>query len=140
MTGESEYAFLHLLVRDVAYSQIPRARRAEKHRLAGEWIEKLGRPDDHAEMLAHHYSSALELARAAGADTAALEGPARLALHEAGDRAYALASWQAARGPCSSQRAHAPQTDSTSSTRRLRSASSPWRDRMSPKKVGGGPS
>ena len=97
VTGESEYAFLHLLVRDVAYSQIPRARRAEKHRLAGEWIERLGRPDDHAEMLAHHYSSALELARAAGADTAELEEPARRAFHEAGDHAYALGSYQAAR-------------------------------------------
>ena len=97
VAGESEYAFRHLLVRDVAYSQIPRARRAEKHRLAGEWIERLGRPEDHAEMLAHHYSSALELARAAGADTSALEEPARLALREAGDRAYALGAYQTAR-------------------------------------------
>ncbi len=30
---------------------------------AAEWIESLGRPDDHAEMLAHHYVSALEFAR-----------------------------------------------------------------------------
>jgi len=94
---ESEYVFGHLLVRDVAYSQIPRARRAEKHRLAGEWIERLGRSEDHAEMLAHHYSTALELARAAGADTAAFEGPARRALQEAGDRAYALSAYQTAR-------------------------------------------
>ena len=97
VAGESEYAFRHLLVRDVAYSQIPRARRAEKHRLAGEWIERLGRPEDHAEMLAHHYSSALELARAAGADTSALEEPARRALHEAGDRAFALGAYATAR-------------------------------------------
>ena len=97
VAGESEYAFGHLLVRDVAYSQIPRARRAEKHRLAAEWIEHLGRPDDHAEMLAHHYSSALELARAAGADTAALEEPAGRALREAGDRAYSLGAYQSAR-------------------------------------------
>ena len=98
VAAETEYAFGHLLVQDVAYSQIPRARRAEKHRLAGEWIERLGRPEDHAEMLAHHYSSALELARAAGADTTALEEPARRALHEAGDRAYALGAYQTARG------------------------------------------
>jgi tetratricopeptide (TPR) repeat protein len=97
VAGESEYAFGHVLVRDVAYSQIPRARRAEKHRLAGDWIERLGRPEDHAEMLAYHYSSALELTRAAGNDTAGLEGPARRALHEAGDRAYALGSYAAAR-------------------------------------------
>jgi class 3 adenylate cyclase/tetratricopeptide (TPR) repeat protein len=97
VAGESEYAFRHLLVRDVAYSQIPRARRAEKHRLAGEWIERLGRPEDHAEMLAHHYSSALELAGAAGADTSALEEPARRALREAGDRAFALGAYGTAR-------------------------------------------
>ena len=97
VAGESEYAFSHLLVRDVAYSQIPRARRAEKHRLAGDWIERLGRSEDHAEMLAHHYSTALELARAAGADTTAFEEPARRALHEAGDRAYTLAAYQSAR-------------------------------------------
>jgi class 3 adenylate cyclase/tetratricopeptide (TPR) repeat protein len=97
VAGESEYAFRHLLVRDVAYGQIPRARRAEKHRLAGEWIEKLGRHEDHAEMLAHHYSSALDLARAAGADTESLERSARIALADAGDRAYALAAFPAAR-------------------------------------------
>jgi class 3 adenylate cyclase/tetratricopeptide (TPR) repeat protein len=97
VAGENEYAFRHLLVRDVAYSQIPRARRAEKHRLAGEWIERLGRTEDQAEMLAYHYSNALELARAAGADTAAFEEQARRALKEAGDRAYALAAYQTAR-------------------------------------------
>ena len=30
---------------------------------AAEWIESLGRTEDHAEMLAHHYASALEYAR-----------------------------------------------------------------------------
>jgi class 3 adenylate cyclase/tetratricopeptide (TPR) repeat protein len=98
VAGENEYAFRHLLVRDVAYSQIPRARRAEKHRLAAEWIEGLGRPEDNAEMLAHHYSNALELARAAGADTGALSDSARVALREAGDRAYTLGAYTAARG------------------------------------------
>jgi class 3 adenylate cyclase/tetratricopeptide (TPR) repeat protein len=94
---ENEYAFGHLLVRDVAYSQIPRGPRAEKHRLAAEWIAGLGRPDEHAEMLAHHYSSALELARAAGADISSLAERARFALREAGDRAFALGAYPAAR-------------------------------------------
>jgi class 3 adenylate cyclase/tetratricopeptide (TPR) repeat protein len=98
VAAESQYAFRHVLVRDVAYSQIPRARRAEKHRLAAEWIEGLGRPEDHAEMLAHHYSNALELAQAAGAETHALSERARLALREAGDRAEALGAYPAARG------------------------------------------
>jgi class 3 adenylate cyclase/tetratricopeptide (TPR) repeat protein len=94
---ETEYAFGHLVVLDVAYGQIPRAPRAEKHRRAAEWIEALGRPEDHAEMLAHHYLTALELARAAGAETAALTEPARLALREAGDRAHRLSAYPAAK-------------------------------------------
>jgi class 3 adenylate cyclase/tetratricopeptide (TPR) repeat protein len=94
--GESEFAFAHALVRDVAYGQIARADRAEKHRHTAEWIESLGRPEDHAEMLAHHWSSALELARAAGQDTSALEVPTRLALRAAGDRAYAVNAYPSA--------------------------------------------
>jgi class 3 adenylate cyclase/tetratricopeptide (TPR) repeat protein len=88
--GETEYAFHHGLVREVSYGAIPRAERAEKHRLAGLWIESLGRADDHAEMLAHHYATALELAGAAGAETTWLEERARRALRRAGDRAMAL--------------------------------------------------
>jgi class 3 adenylate cyclase/tetratricopeptide (TPR) repeat protein len=94
--GEAEYAFRHLLVRDVAYGQIPRAARAEQHRLAAEWVESLGRHEDHAEMLAHHYVSALELARAAGQEASRLEAAARRALREAGDRARALHAYGAA--------------------------------------------
>ena len=37
--GEEEFAFWHALVRDVAYQQIPRARRANKHVAAATWIE-----------------------------------------------------------------------------------------------------
>jgi class 3 adenylate cyclase/tetratricopeptide (TPR) repeat protein len=88
--GETEFSFKHLLVRDVAYGQIPRAERAEKHRRAAEWIESLGRPEDHAEMVAHHYASALELARASGRDIASISNRARGALRDAGDRAAAL--------------------------------------------------
>ncbi len=62
IAGDTEYTFLHVLVREVAYGQIPRAARAEKHRLAAEWIESLGRPEDHAEMLVYHYGEALALA------------------------------------------------------------------------------
>jgi tetratricopeptide (TPR) repeat protein len=94
---EGQYVFSHLLVGDVAYSQIPRAARSEKHQRAAEWIESLGRPEDHAEMLAHHYLAALELDRAAGVDTAELATRARLRLREAGDRAQALAAFPAAR-------------------------------------------
>jgi class 3 adenylate cyclase/tetratricopeptide (TPR) repeat protein len=98
VAGDTQYTFLHVLVRDVAYGQIPRAARAEKHLRAAEWIESLGRSEDHGELLAHHYTSALELAEAAGValpeDVAAC---AARALGEAGDRALALNAFGAAR-------------------------------------------
>jgi hypothetical protein len=88
--GETEFAFKHALVRDVAYGQIPRVERSRKHLRAAQWIESLGRPEDHAEMVAHHYANALELARAAGRDDGALVDRARAALRDAGDRAMTL--------------------------------------------------
>jgi class 3 adenylate cyclase len=96
--GDSEYAFRHLLVRDVAYSQIPRADRAEKHLLAARWIEQLGRREDHAEMLAHHYLQALELTAVSGGSATAFADAARAALSDAGDRAFALNAYATASG------------------------------------------
>lgn len=96
VAGESEYAFRHVLVRDVAYGAIPRAGRAERHRAAAEWIEALGRPEDHADLLAHHYLSALELARAAGVDSGVIADAAAGALVRAGDRASSLNAFSSA--------------------------------------------
>jgi predicted ATPase/class 3 adenylate cyclase len=94
VANESEYAFRHVLVRDVAYAQIPRAGRADKHRLTAEWIESLGagRAEDRAEMLAHHFAAALEFARASGQATGELETRARFAFRDAGERALALSA------------------------------------------------
>ena len=61
--SEAEYSFLHVLMRDVAYGEIPRAQRAEKHRRAAGWLTSFGRAEDDAEMVAHHYQSAVELRR-----------------------------------------------------------------------------
>jgi class 3 adenylate cyclase/tetratricopeptide (TPR) repeat protein len=93
---EGEWAFAHMLLRDVAYGQIPRGDRAQKHRQTAEWIESLGRPEDYAELLAHHWSSALKLAQAAGQHVDDLATPTRLALRAAGDRAYAVNAYPAA--------------------------------------------
>ena len=90
VAGEIEFSFRHALMRDVAYEQIPRAQRAEKHLRTAEWIESLGRPDDHAEMLAHHHGAALEYARATGGDGSALADRARAAFRDAGERSFAL--------------------------------------------------
>jgi class 3 adenylate cyclase/tetratricopeptide (TPR) repeat protein len=93
MEGEDEYAFWHVLIRDVCYGQIPRAARAARHQAAARWIvEKAGeRADDLADVLAHHYQAALELTRAAGrADTGELETQALYYLALAGERALRL--------------------------------------------------
>jgi tetratricopeptide (TPR) repeat protein len=96
VAGESEYAFRHILFRDVAYSQIPRSVRAEKHHRAAAWIEALGRSEDHAEMLAHHHLRALELARDTGESTTGLVAQARASLVQAGDRAFSVNAFEAA--------------------------------------------
>jgi class 3 adenylate cyclase/tetratricopeptide (TPR) repeat protein len=92
--GEAEYAFWHVLTRDVAYAQIPRAARAARHVAAAHWIESIApdRVDDMADLLAHHYVTALELAQAAGqTDQAAeLHAPALRFLTVAGSRALGL--------------------------------------------------
>src|SRR5436190_14316756 len=95
---ETQYAFLHALVRDVAYGQIPRAERADKHRRAAEWLSSLAgdRAEDHAEMLAHHYREALTLAEAAGMGTSSLQEPARRAFVEGAQRAVSLNAGAAA--------------------------------------------
>ena len=109
--GQSELAFAHALMRDVAYGQIPRADRASRHRSVAEWIESLGRPEDHAEMRAYHWRSALDLARASGADTGDLIERARLSLRDAGDRAFALNSYAAAAAQYEDALALWPQDD-----------------------------
>jgi class 3 adenylate cyclase/tetratricopeptide (TPR) repeat protein len=98
IAGETQYAFLHALVRDVAYGQIPRSDRLDKHRRVAEWIASLAgdRTEDHAEMLAHHYREALSLAEAAGLDPAALREPARKAFVEGAQRAFSLNAGAAA--------------------------------------------
>ncbi len=79
VAGQREYVFWHALVRDVAYGQIPRADRIHRHVAAAEWIDEMAgdRAGDHAEILAHHYLSAMELAEATAAvDSAPLRNRA----------------------------------------------------------------
>jgi len=94
VAGQEEYEFLHVLVRDVAYGQIPRRDRIVKHRLTATWIERLAedRPTAHAELAAHHYVEALELARRLGDDSVIpdLQPRAVAALGLAGDGASTL--------------------------------------------------
>jgi tetratricopeptide (TPR) repeat protein len=92
VAGDVEYAFAHELLREVAYEEIPRATRAERHRGAAEWIDSLGRPEDHAELLAYHYLAALADERTVGVDASTLVERAEQALHSAGLRAIRLSA------------------------------------------------
>jgi class 3 adenylate cyclase/tetratricopeptide (TPR) repeat protein len=92
--GEAEYAFWHILARDVAYGQLPRTSRVSRHVAAARWIESKAaeRVEDLADVLAYHYATALQLARAAGqAELASeLEAPSLKFLTLAGERALGL--------------------------------------------------
>jgi tetratricopeptide (TPR) repeat protein len=94
--GDTQFQFAHVLLRDVAYEQIPRSERGRLHLRAARWIEGLGRREDAAEMLAHHYTLALEYPTQDGDDRSDLTTAARRAITDAGDRTYALHSYEAA--------------------------------------------
>jgi class 3 adenylate cyclase len=60
MAGEREYAIKHALTREVAYSTLPKARRARLHATFAEWLVAFaeGR-DELAALVAHHYAEAV---------------------------------------------------------------------------------
>ena len=65
LAGEREYAFKHVLIRDVAYSTLPKAVRARRHAEVGEFIA--ARAADRSEgvvaMVAEHYARAADARR-----------------------------------------------------------------------------
>jgi class 3 adenylate cyclase len=64
ISGQAEYIFKHVLIRDVAYESLPRRERGRAHREAAAWIEETTgeRAAELAELLAHHYETALSFA------------------------------------------------------------------------------
>jgi class 3 adenylate cyclase/tetratricopeptide (TPR) repeat protein len=64
VSGEDEYAFTHILVRDVAYGQIPKGRRAQLHVRFSDWVTILpGSADEFVEIVAWHLEQACRLSR-----------------------------------------------------------------------------
>jgi class 3 adenylate cyclase/tetratricopeptide (TPR) repeat protein len=65
---EAAYGFSHALIREVAYSRLPRLERARRHLSAGRAIEERAgtRASEHADLLARHFATSFELASAAG--------------------------------------------------------------------------
>ena len=93
--GATQHAFVHTLVRDAVYGQLPRPERVDRHVRVARWIESFpeDRREDRAELLAHHYLEAIELARSAGLDVSDLEPQGGEALREAGLRAFAIGAF-----------------------------------------------
>ena len=59
---EPEYTMKHALTRDVVYASIPKARRGHLHAALADWLEEReGTSDEHASLLAYHYSAAAKL-------------------------------------------------------------------------------
>jgi class 3 adenylate cyclase/tetratricopeptide (TPR) repeat protein len=98
VSGATQHAFVHGLVRDAVYAQLPRPDRVERHVRVARWIESLpaDRREDRSELLAHHYVEAIRLARSAGIDAPDLQPAAAAALREAGVRAFAIGAYPAA--------------------------------------------
>ena len=103
LAGEHEYAFKHVLIRDVAYSTLPKSVRARRHAEVGEFIEtrSADRSEGVVAMVADHYGRAAALGSDAGLEDAELDriaGKAREALESAGDSAAGIYSNQEALG------------------------------------------
>jgi tetratricopeptide (TPR) repeat protein len=98
VAGATQHSFVHSLVRDAVYAQLPRPERIDRHVRVARWIESLpdDRREDRAELLAHHYVEAIELSRSAGLDSAELVPAAAAALRESGLRALAIGAYLAA--------------------------------------------
>jgi class 3 adenylate cyclase/tetratricopeptide (TPR) repeat protein len=96
LRGQAEYVFWHLLVRDAAYGQIPRASRATKHLACARWLTDVvgERAPDFAEEIAFHYGEVLDPRGvplpADVDDVASIRGEAATAFMLAGERALRL--------------------------------------------------
>jgi class 3 adenylate cyclase len=100
VAGEHEFAFRHVLVRDAAYSRIPRSVRVVQHRRCADWMDAFSRERgaDLSELRAHHRTTAYELAAVLGADLEPYAAPAREALTAAAEHALRLHAVSAAHG------------------------------------------
>ena len=96
VAGDHEFSFKHALVRDVAYSTLPKALRARQHEQVAEMIEQRVGPNREsvAAVLADHRGRAAELSEASvGGDALAeIRAKAARAYAEAGDVASSLHS------------------------------------------------
>lgn len=100
LSGEVEYAFRHVLIRDVAYEMVPKGERVARHVGVAAWAEQrfAERLDDAVDVIAWHYGTALEyeafMPSAAAEQLAALRAKTLEYARRAGARAARL--WELA--------------------------------------------
>src|SRR5436309_2567940 len=99
LAGEPEFAFNHALIREVAYSTLPKAARSDHHRRLATWLQE--RAVDHGEefleILAHHREHAWRYRFETGERADDLARDAIDALRRAASRATALGTLPEAR-------------------------------------------
>jgi len=97
ISGDAAFRFKHGLIRDVAYSGMSKAQRAEEHQAFAAWVAERAR-DELAEIRAHHLDQAAELlAELDGTVPEDLAHSAADALEEAGRRALRRGALRVAR-------------------------------------------
>jgi class 3 adenylate cyclase/tetratricopeptide (TPR) repeat protein len=79
LEGDTEFAFRHMLIREVAYGTLPRATRRERHARVAQYVEDLvaGATQTLSSILAHHWREAGEPRRAVPYLLAAAEAARR---------------------------------------------------------------
>lgn len=91
LAGEREFAFTHALIRDVAYSTLPKAQRSVNHLRFARWLERVTDGDDEfLEIVAYHYEQAWRYRFETGEHDDDLARTAVAALCRAGERARRL--------------------------------------------------
>ncbi|MGA8426295.1 MAG: hypothetical protein WB801_01725, partial [Candidatus Dormiibacterota bacterium] len=53
-----QFRFKHMVIKDVAYASLPRARRRDGHAIVAQFLEEVGIGGDSLAMLAHHWREA----------------------------------------------------------------------------------
>jgi class 3 adenylate cyclase/tetratricopeptide (TPR) repeat protein len=97
ISGDRAFRFKHVLIRDVAYSGMSKAQRAEEHQVFAQWVDERAH-DEFAEIRAHHLDEAAQLLNELdGVVSEDLAREAAAALDEAGRRALRRGAFVVAR-------------------------------------------
>jgi class 3 adenylate cyclase/tetratricopeptide (TPR) repeat protein len=122
ISGDHAYRFKHVLIRDVAYGGMSKARRAEEHQAFAGWVASRAR-DELAEIRAHHLEQAADLlVELSGTIPEDLARDTADALEEAGRRGLRRGTLRSARRTLVRAVAIAPTPD-----RRYLAAHAAWR-------------